>query len=155
MASCTLIWPNLAPTWPQLGPNLASKMHLKLLKNYVKRQLARKSVFSTPLKRNASFCLSKGVPKLLKKHSKTTSYTHVVSTSKKYPPRTDFGPSWPPLGPPAVPPRCLQEASKASLKQLLEASWGILAASSIFEPPGGYPQAEFLPKFYKKSINFR
>ena len=83
------------PTWLQLGPNLASKMPLKRLKNYVKTQLAQKSIFSTPLKRNASFCLPKGVTKSLKRHSKTTSYRNVVSTSKKHPPRTDLGPSWP------------------------------------------------------------
>ena len=42
------------------------------------------------------------------------------------------------------PPRRPQGASKASWKSLLEASWAILAANSIFGLPGGTPWLNFL-----------
>ena len=131
--SCIPTWPqlgpNLPPTWPQLGPTWPPKCS----KNYVKIQLPENVIFATPPIRNAYFCTSKGVHKLIKTASKTTCHTSFVPTSKRHPPSIHFGTSWLPLGPPKAPPRRFQEDSKASLKQLLEASWGILAASSIFE----------------------
>ena len=52
-----------------------------------------------------------------------------------------------PLGSLLGPPRRPQGASKTSLKPLLEASWAILAANSLFGPPWGYPWAQFLAFF--------
>ena len=46
-------------------------------------------------------------------------------------------------------PRHPQEASKASLKPLLEASWAKLEPSSIFCLPGGTPGPTFSQSFYK------
>ena len=59
-----------------------------------------------------------------------------------------------PLGPLLGAPRRLQEASKPSPKPLLEASWAILAASSIFWPPGGYPRARFFNIFDQNVMLF-
>ena len=51
-------------------------------------------------------------------------------------------------------PRHPQGASKASLKPLLEASWAILAANSIFWPPWGYPRAQFSSLFDQNLMIF-
>ena len=51
-------------------------------------------------------------------------------------------------------PRRPQGASKASSKPLLEASWAILAANSIFLPPWGYPRAQFSSIFDQNFMIF-
>ena len=51
-------------------------------------------------------------------------------------------------------PRHPQGASKTSLKPLLESSWAILAATSIFWPPWGYPRAKFSSIFDQILIIF-
>ena len=123
---------NLAPTWPPKSLQNRSQ-------DDAKTQLPENLIFATPPMRNARFCFPKGLPKRSKMHSKTTWNTLAFSTSKKHPPSFDFAPTWLPLGPPKAP----QEASKASYKSLLEESWAILAASSKFLPPKGYPRPYF------------
>ena len=115
--------PLYGPTYAQLGPNLAPTWPPKCLSNQSKDdvniQLARKSIFWTPLKRNASFCFSKGVPNWAQTPSKTTSYTDVFSTKKKHASKHQFLPFWLPLGHPKAPPRGLQSRFKAALGSLL------------------------------------
>ena len=137
MQLCTLIWPNLGPTW----------WHPKSIQNRfqddVKTQLTEKLIFATPPTRNAHFCFPKGVPNRSKRHSKTACYMHTFSSSKKHPPNFDFGLSWLPLGPPKTPPRGLQGLFKTTLGSIL----GHLGSKSNFFASLGVPPGQILSIF--------
>ena len=132
----TLIKPNLAPTWRQLGLPNPSKTGLKtmLKRNFLKTWFLQPLqcemlVFASPRgSQNDQKCIQKQLgillPFQLKKNTLPTSILV-------------------PLGPLLGAPRRLQEASKPSPKPLLEASWAILAANSICLPPWGYPRPQF------------
>ena len=137
----TLILSNLAPTWPQLDLQNPSKTGLKtmlkcnLLKSWFLQPLQYEMlVFASPRgSQNDQKCIQKllviRVDFQLRKNTVQASILAPLGSL---------------LGPPRRPP----EASKASSKPLLEASWAILAANSIFCLPGGTPG----PKFSQFSI---
>ena len=144
----TLIRANLAPTWPQLGLQNPSKTGLMTI---LKRNFL-KSWFLQPLQCEMQvFALlrsSKNEQKLLPRPlviqvlfqlQKNTLPTSILA----------------PLGPLLGAPRRLQEASKPSPKPLLEASWAILAATSNFWPPQGYPRARCFSMFDQNVMLFR
>ena len=102
-----------------------------------KTQLPENLIFATPPKRNARFCIPKGLPKRSKMHSKTTWNTLAFSTSKKHPPSFDFAPTWLPLGPPKALPRGLQGLLKITLGSILghlSCKFQFLASQGV--PPG-------------------
>ena len=144
----TLIWANLAPTWPQLGLQNPSKTGLKtvLKRNFLKSWFLQPlqcemQVFAPPRgSQNEQKLLPRPlVMQVLFQLQKNTLPTSILFS----------------LGPLLGLPRRPQEASKASPKPLLEASWAILAASSIFGPPGGYPRARFFNIFDQNLMLFQ
>ena len=108
----TLMWANMAPTWPPKSLQNRSQ-------DDVKMQLPEKLIFATPPMRNASFCFPEGLQKRAKTPFKTACYTSGFSTSKKHRPSIDFAASRPPFGPPKTPPRGLQSLLKTTLGSLL------------------------------------
>ena len=138
----TLIRANLAPTWPQLGLQNPSKTGLKTI---LKRNFL-KSWFLQPLQCEMQVFAS---PRGSKNEQKLLPRPLVIQVLFQLQKNTLPTSILVPLGPLLGAPRRLQEASKPSPKPLLEASWAILAASSIFWPPGGYPRARFFLIFDK------
>ena len=144
----TLIKPNLAPTWPQLGLQNPSKTGLKtmLKRNFLKSWFLQPLqcemlVFASPRgSQNDQKCIQKQlvilVPFQLQKNTLPASIFLQLGSL---------------LGL----PRHHQGASKASLKPLLEASWAILAANSIFLPPWGYPRAQVSSILIKFWLSFK
>ena len=133
----TPIWPNLAPTLPQLGPQHPFKIGLKtmlkcnFLKSWFLQPLQYEMlVFASPRgSKNDQKCIQKQLVILvLFQLQKNTLPASILLQ----------------LGSILGPPRRPQGASKASWKSLLEASWAILAANSIFGLPGGTPGLNFL-----------
>ena len=113
----TLIKPNLAPTWRQLGLRNPSKTGLKTM---LKRNFL-KTWFLQPLQCEmlvfASPRGSQNNQRCIQKYSKTTWNTLAFSTSN--PPNFDFAPTWLPLGHPKALPRGLQGLLKITLGSIL------------------------------------
>ena len=143
----TLLWANLAPTWPQLGLQNPSKIGLKtMLKcNFLK------SWFLQPLQCEMQVFAS---PRGSKNEQKLLPRPLVIQVLFQLKKNTLPTSILLPLGPLLGAPRRLQEASKPSPKPLLEASWAILAASSIFGLPGGTTGLNFLSYFKIRYVSF-
>ena len=124
-----------APTQPQLGIQNASQTGLKTMLTY---NLPESQFFEPFSSEMLVFAAPRGSQNESKGFPRPLDILMFFQLKNK----CLQAPILNPLGSLLGFPRRLQEASKASLKQLLEASWRVLAASSIFKPPGGYPQAQ-------------
>ena len=82
-------------------------------------------------------------------HSKTTWYTHAVSTKKN--PSFDFGLSRLPLGPPKAPPRGLQGLLKTTLGSIL----GHLSCKFQFLASQGVPAGPIFSIFDQFLVVFK
>ena len=147
MPLCTLIWANLAPTWPQLGLQNPSKTGLKtmLKHNFLKSWFLQPLqcemlVFASPRgSQNDQKCIQKQLVILVP-----------VQLQKKHPPSFDFAPTWLPLGPPEAPPRGLQGLFKTTLGSIL----GHLGCKFNFFASLGVPPGQIFFNFWSKSVDF-
>ena len=126
----------MAPTWPQLGLPNPLKTGLKAMSTFN----FLKSLFLQPLPHEM---LIFGSPRGSQINKKCIQNQLVIPMPFQLRKNTHPTSILASLGSLLGLPRRPQEASKASLKPLLAASWAILVPNSIFWPPWWYPQAQF------------